>query len=260
MPELVQTCIESGENLPHVEVSIGERQYEWTFFPIPDLGLMRGYGVDLTERKKAEEELKRAHDAAIETSRVRSEFLANVSHEFRTPLNGVIGMTDLMLDTELTAEQHEYLDIVKDSASTLLSLINDTLDFAKIEAGKLNLEKAHFSLRQRIADILKSHALHAYQKGIEFICDIHPDVPDRAVGDPIRLRQILVNLIDNAIKFTHRGEIVIGIKQISASDEETYLRFSVTDTGIGIPKEKQDLIFKPFVQADGSSTSTLLFI
>ncbi|MCP9470702.1 MAG: response regulator [Nitrospira sp.] len=268
LSRLVAQCLRSGEPLQGLEVSLPEASFSWTLCPMTSHGLVRGYGIDVTRIYKTQQELiltaqelrgaNRRLDEALavaqEAARVKATFLAMMSHEIRTPMNGVIGMTSLLLETPLSPEQKTYATTIRQCGESLLHVINDVLEYSKIEAGKLELESIDFNLRDTVEDTLAQFAQQADAKGLELTGLVHANVPIALRGDPARLRQVLTNLIGNAVKFTQQGEVSLRVFLEEDSPDRATIRFDVTDSGIGIPPDTQAKLFRPFVQGDSSTT------
>ena len=268
LPTLVARCLRSGEVNQCQEVFLPEAAFSWTFCPVVAHGLVRGYALDITQIHETQRELRRAAEqlqdsnrqldqalsAAQESARAKTAFLATMSHELRTPMNGVIGMASLLIETPLSPEQRSYADTIRECGEALLHLINDVLECSKIEAGKLELERLDFNLRTTVDDVLTQFAERAEATGLELTGLVHAAVPAALRGDPGRLRQVLTNLVGNAIKFTETGEVTLQAYLENDSFDAAVVRFEVTDSGIGMAPDTQARLFKPFVQADNSTT------
>jgi two-component system, sensor histidine kinase and response regulator len=268
LPNIVEQCLKTGRTLHPEDVALPEASFSWTFCPIPHHGVVRGYATDMTsihnaqqalqlsadQLRLANQRLDNALDEAKESVRVKTAFLATVSHELRTPMNGVIGMTSLLMETALTPEQQSYTETIRQCGEALLQLINDVLECSKIEAGQLELECLDFNLRTTVEQVLAQFAERAETKGLELTGLVHAAVPTGLKGDPGRLRQILTNLVANAIKFTDKGEVVLQAYLEEDRPDSAVIRLEVTDSGIGISPNTQAKLFRPFVQADSSTT------
>ncbi|MGE3977583.1 MAG: response regulator [Nitrospira sp.] len=268
LPELVQRCLTTGRTIHDEAVVLPEASFSWTFCPVPAHGLVRGYATDMTSVHKTQQALQlsadqlresnrrldQALDEAKESARVKTAFLATVSHELRTPMNGVIGMTSLLMETSLTSEQQSYAETIRQCGEALLQLINDVLECSKIEAGKLEMECLDFNLRTTVEQVLAQFAERAETKGLELTGLVHASVPTGLKGDPGRLRQILTNLVGNAVKFTDKGEVTLQAYLEEDLPDAAVIRFEVTDSGIGINPNTLAKLFRPFVQADSSTT------
>lgn len=251
---IVRQCLHSGRSREGLESRAAGQYFSWTFCPVTLAGIVRGYGVDLTERRQAEEVLQASRDALLEAWRLKSEFVANISHELRTPLNGILGLTQLVLESELDHEQRGDLQAIQESAEQLLGLVTGLLDFAALESGKLALATQTFSLRAALQTILPTVQQQAQRKGLGLRVEIVPTVPETLQGDVERLQQILLSLLHNAIKFTSAGEITVRVALATWTGQRVGLHWTVHDTGIGVTEEQRRFIFDAFRQGDGSST------